>query len=104
MLLQTNTFHPWNSDGELGRALDRMPERCNYRSIKPYWANKEGRRAVGDACSEILTEMEDKIPDWFDDRWNHTPGYVKPLDITFDDNNWSAEKFARQLIFLCRKG
>jgi hypothetical protein len=103
MLHQTDTFHPWNSDGELSRALDKMPKSCNYRSIKSYWANKEGRWTVEDACAEILTEMEDTIQDWFNNSWNHPPGYAKPLEITFDDDNWSCEKLARQLIALCRK-
>lgn len=103
-LHNTDTFHPWDSDGELSRALDKMPKRCDYRSIKSYWAWKNGMMKVEDACFEILEEMEGITKDWFDDRWNHPPGYVKPLSIEFvgmADNE--CEKLARQLVNKLRK-
>jgi hypothetical protein len=100
----TDTFHPWNSDGELSRAFDKMPKRCNYRSIKPYWAYKDGKERLADACYEVLCEMEELILEWFGDSWNHAPGYRAPKEIDFpsiieDD----AVKLARQIHSLCKK-
>ncbi len=82
-MFQTDNFHPWNSDGELSRALERMPDRCNYRSIKSYWDFKNGRYRVEDALDEVLCEMEDTIRDHFEDSWNFAPGYKKPDEIVF---------------------
>jgi hypothetical protein len=82
---QTDNFHPWNSDGELSRALARMPIRCNYRSIKSYWAFKNGKENIANAIYEMLTEAEDIINDHFSDSWNFPPGYVAPDEIEFPD-------------------
>ena len=82
---QTDNFHPWNSDGELSRALARMPIRCNYRSIKSYWAFKNGKENIANAIYEMLSEAEDIINDHFGDSWNFPPGYVAPDEIEFPD-------------------
>ena len=101
----TDTFHPWNSDGELSRALDRMPKRCDYRSIKSYWAWKDGKERLADACYEVLCEMEETIEAHYMDSWNFAPGYHKPLAIEFTNSaDDDAVKLARQILTLCRKG
>ncbi len=82
---QTDTFHPFNSDGELSRALDRMPVRCNYRSIKSYWEFKDGKDNIANAIYEMLSEAEDTINDHFADSWNFPPGYAAPDEIEFPD-------------------
>lgn len=97
---ETDRFHPFNSDGELSRALDRMPKRCDYRSIKSYWAWKNGRYAVEDALFEMLLECMDDIRDHFEDSWNFSPGYRKPVEIKFgwnecDSQDLSGRSFAR---------
>lgn len=84
-VFDTDNFHPWNSDGELSRALERMPIRCNYRSIKSYWAFKDGKDEIANAIYEMLTEVEDTVNDYFSDRWNFPPGYTPPDEIEFAD-------------------
>jgi len=80
---ETDRFHPYNSDGELSRALDRMPDRCNYRNIKSYWAFKNGKEYVADGLYAVLEEMEELVRDHYKDSWNFAPGYVKPVEIKF---------------------
>lgn len=97
---ETDRFHPWNSDGELSHALDKMPKRCDYRSIKSYWAWKNGRTTVEDALFEMLQECMDNIREHFEDSWNFSPGYRKPVEIKFswdecDMQNLSGRSFAR---------
>jgi len=97
---ETDIFHPFNSDGELSRALDRMPKRCDYRSIKSYWAWKNGRMVVEDALFEMLQECMDDIRDHFMNGWNFPPGYRKPVEIKFgwdecDSQDLSGRSFAR---------
>lgn len=100
MIRETGRFHPFNSDGELSRALDRMPKRCDYRSIKSYWAWKNGRMIVEDALYEMLLECMGDIQEHFMDTWNFHPGYRKPLEIRFgwddcDSQNLVGRSFAR---------
>jgi hypothetical protein len=80
---QTDTFHPFNTDRDLDIALRGLPERCDYRSVKRYWAWKNGRMQVEDAVYEMLMECKDTITDHFADPWNFPPGYRKPVDIKF---------------------
>ena len=82
-MFQTDNFHPWNSDGELDRALSHMPARCDYRSLKSYWATKNARYRVEDTLDEVLYEMEENIRDHFSDAWNFPPGYRAPDEIEF---------------------
>lgn len=97
----TDRFQPCNSDAELSRALEKMPKYCNYRSIKSYWAWKNGKEALADACYSILLEMEELITEWFNHPWNHPPGYVKPLSIEFAfDAEEDAVKLAREILKL----
>ncbi len=77
----TDTFHPFNSDGDLCRALERMPTRCNYRSIKSYWDFKEGKERILDALFDMCQEVDDLIRDYYSDRWNFEPGLKLPCEI-----------------------
>lgn len=84
MVRSTDTFHPFDTDGELSRALNKMPDRCNYRNLKSYWAWKHGREAVADALYDMLYEVDEKIKDHFSDKWNFAPGYVPPKEVVFN--------------------
>ena len=77
-MMETDCFHPFDSDGELSIALKKMPNYCNYRNIDSYWNWKDGRMLVEDALTEVYFEMEDKIRGWLGNRWNHPPGYYIP--------------------------
>ena len=77
----TDTFHPWDSDGELSRALERMPQRCDYRSIKSYWAFKRGKEAILDALYSMCQDVGDIIHDRYDTAWNFAPGIKLPAAI-----------------------
>jgi len=103
-LFHTDVFHPIGSEGQVGRALSLMPKSCNYRSVKSYWAYKNGKEQLVDACYEILTEMEEAIQAWHSNVWNHGPNYQVPLEVTFDSEaEGDAVVLARQLIALCKK-
>lgn len=87
MMLETDTFHPYNSDGNLSRELDRMPDRCNYRSVESYWEWKDSREDVMVALMEVYDEINDLIEEHFADPWNFPPGYTPPVSITFRKDN-----------------
>lgn len=100
MVKETDTFHPWNSDGELSRALDKLPKRCDYRSLRIYNEWKSARLDVEDAIYEMLEECSDQIRDHFADAWNFPPGYVKPKEIKIkwdncDISNVAGKSFPR---------
>lgn len=78
MVKETDTFHPFDSDHELSRALFMVPQRVDYRSVKSYRAWKRSREQVLDALFEMLCEVEDKIRDHFSDEWNFAPGMFRP--------------------------
>jgi hypothetical protein len=82
-LRQTDRFHPFDSDGELDRALQKMPKRCDYRSLKSYWAWKNGKYAIEEALDEMLYEVEDAIRDHYSNSWNFAPGFRLPKEINF---------------------
>jgi hypothetical protein len=84
----TDNYHPWNSDGELSRSLDRMPEHCNYRSVDSYWNWKNGKSYIEDALYNVLNEMQDIIQDTLTNEWNFEPGYKMPEQIIFP-TDWS---------------
>lgn len=82
-LRETDRFHPWNSDDMLDRALSRMPSRCDYRSLKSYWAWRDGRYAIENALDEMLFEVEEIIRDYYLEPRNFAPGYILPTEVCF---------------------
>jgi hypothetical protein len=103
-LHNTDTFHPCDSERELTRVLNDMPKYCNYRSVDAYWKWKHHIYLLGGACWDVITEIDQLTQEWFNDRWNHPPGYVKPLSIEFiGDADFECEKLARQLVNQLRK-
>lgn len=68
-LFETDTFHPWDTDGE----LCRLTHNVNLAE-----ADQE---EITDAAWECLGEMEYKVEEWFQDRMNHTPSYTKPTKL-----------------------
>ena len=81
LLLQTDVFHPWETDGELSRALDKLPSYCNYRSIEPYWAFKYGRDEVLDGLYAMFEESFDRMVEYMDTKWNFAPGDHDKVEI-----------------------
>lgn len=80
-LFQTDTFHPFDTDGELSRALDMIPNRCNYRSCDSYRAWKDGRLDIADALYSMMTEVSELVEDHFSNAWNFAPGVKLPERI-----------------------
>jgi hypothetical protein len=103
-LKETDTFHPFDTDGELSRALDRMPERCNYRSCESYHAWKDGRCDIADALYAMLTEASELIEDHFGNAWNFPPVYKPPLRIDMP-RDWTdyAESSVSRIIKAAKK-
>lgn len=87
-LFETDTFHPFDTDGELSRALDRMPVRCNYRSCDSYRAWKDGRSYIADALYSMMSEVSDLVEDHFSNVWNFPPGVKLPERIVMP-KDWS---------------
>jgi hypothetical protein len=85
LMRATDTFHAWNDDDVLERAFRRMPEKCNYRSCKSYWAYKDGKNDMEDSLNEYLYGMSEIIQDYYDDVWNFEPRYVRPKKIIIGD-------------------
>ena len=77
----TDNFHSFNSDGDLCDALARMPNRCNYRSVKSYWAFKDGKEQILDALFNMCCEVSALIQDYYSERWNFEPGVKLPCEI-----------------------
>ena len=101
---ETDRFHPFDTDGDLDRAISRMPDRCNYRSIKSYWAWKNGRIRIEDECLNVLDELEGLRTNFFEDSWNFAPGYRKPKEIIFTSHiEDDCEKLASLIINQCKK-
>ena len=101
---QTDTFHPWDNDGQLSRALEKMPTSCNYRSCKSYWARKDGKESIGDALYEVLSEIGDSITYHFEDKWNFAPGFKLPEDVVMPD--WDriiTDKIVNRIIKAAKK-
>jgi hypothetical protein len=103
-LNQTDTFHPFDTDGELSRALDNMPERCNYRSCDSYHAWKDGRCDIADALYAMLTEASELIEYHFSDKWNFAPGAPLPARIDMP-RDWTdyAESSVSRIIKAAKK-
>ena len=80
-LFETDTFHPFDTDGELSRALDMIPNRCNYRSLESYHAWKDGRIDIADALYSMMTEVSELVEDHFSNAWNFAPGVKLPERI-----------------------
>jgi hypothetical protein len=104
MMVETDTFHPWNTDGLLSRELSKLPQRCNYRSIFSYWAWKNGRYKVEAILGDVFGEMEDNIFEWFGNPWNHPPGYKAPEVPMKRGCDELAEKYTGKIISAGRKG
>lgn len=82
MLLATDQFHPIDGDYEMQRALNKMPKYCNYRSIKSYWAFKEGKELIGDALFLMFEEIFERITEYMRTPYNFGPGDFIPCKIT----------------------
>lgn len=99
-MLGTNQFWAFDNDSLLDNALSRMPDRCNYRSIKSYWAAKKGREKVEYALECVLYEMMENINAYYADPMNFPDGVELPTSISC---KWEAhprriQRFAGQLI------
>lgn len=99
---ETDTFHPFGTDKELDIALRMMPDRCNYRNPKSYWAWKHGKSRVGDAIFEMLEENREEIHEYFSEPWNFPPGYSKEFDIVFKDLELLTEKSIGRILRAAR--
>jgi hypothetical protein len=99
LLFETDTFHPFDSDSALDRALTKMPLRCNYRSCDSYWAFKDGKELMYSAICDMLDEVEYLVEDYFDNAYNFAPNTKKFGEISFkkcvDD---TAKKFITKII------
>ena len=84
-LRETDTFHPWDTDSW----LCELTHNTNLDEVD--------RDDLESALAECLCEMEDKLYDWFDDRYNHAPGYTKPDTVKFDIDIAFTEFFAKLL-------
>lgn len=103
-LRETDRFHPWNSDDMLDRALSRMPKRCDYRSLKSYWAWKDGRLDIQEALDEMLYEVEDTIRDYYSEPWNFAPGYVLPREVRFSwEGSGATERMVARILRAAKK-
>ena len=69
-LRETDTFHPWDTDGEL----------CSLTADTDL--TEVDQEAVEDAAWECLGEMEYKLEEWIYDSMNHAPGYKEPTKVT----------------------
>lgn len=87
IFMKNDQFHPISSGGDLQRALHHLPKRCDYRSLKSYWAWKEGRDNIADQLFYVLNEMGERIHFFFNDSWNFAPGYRLPLSV--ETPNWA---------------
>ena len=63
-LMETDTFHPWDTDGQLCKLTEDLEGADQDRLEEAAW--------------QCICEMEERVHDWFADAWNHGPGYVKP--------------------------
>ena len=91
MMLATDDYHPFDSEGEhmLSKALDSLPVRCDYRSVKSYWAWKDGREYLEEAIAQFLEDTEYMVQDHCGNAWNFPPGYVLPERIV-TPKSWEA--------------
>ena len=99
----TDTFHPFESEHTLSTALANMPNYCNYRNYRALASYKDRKEALLNALFDVLAEMEEITQNWFDDNWNHAPGYVKPLDIEFSSWYKVVDKSFAKLIKAAKK-
>jgi hypothetical protein len=91
-MVETDQFHPYGCDGELSRALNRMPDgRCNYRSVESYWAFKFGRDDLEEALYSLISDMGVAIEEYYAEPWNFQPGIGLP-DRVVTTNYDAAEK------------
>lgn len=98
-LRETDRFHPFDSDDTLDRALQGMPVRCDYRSIKSYWAWKDGKIIIQEALDEMLYEVEESIRDYYSNSWNFAPGTELPKKIEISwEGSGATEKMVNRII------
>lgn len=64
-LFETDQFHPFESDGDLSRAL-AQPDSANTDDL------------ILDAVHECLHEMARLVDAYYNDTWNFPPGYKRP--------------------------
>lgn len=103
-MLQTDTFHPYNSDHVMDKALKDMPNYCNYRNCDALRHYKFCRDELLNALYEVLSDMQELTQEWFDDKWNHSPGYVKPTCIKFGNWDKVVDVSFAKLIKAAKKG
>lgn len=84
---QAGTFHPWDTDGELSRALGLWPEgKCNYRNVESYWQFKREKEhaenEVFDSLCYVFEEIGERLSSHFANPWNFAPGTHLPTKVT----------------------
>jgi len=78
LAIETDDFHPFDTDGDLQDALDRIKtEETDVHKIVRALEN------VDESVEICVEEICDKIKEYFSNSWNHGPGYKPPV-ITFD--------------------
>lgn len=86
-LFRCDSFHPYDSDNELSRALSRMPAgRRNYRSCDAYWEYAERKDDVLDAVYIMLEEAGDRIRAHYQEEWNFPPEIELPPKVVAPDD------------------
>ena len=68
-LRETDTFHPWDSDG----VLCELTHNTDLSEVD--------EDELDAAAWECITEMTTRLEDWLYDVWNHPPGYKKPTKL-----------------------
>ena len=99
-MLDTDRFWAFDNDGLLSTALHQMPDRCNYRSIKSYWATKKGREKVEYALECVLYEMMENIDAYYANPMNFPNVVELPTSISckWEVHSGRIQRFAGQLI------
>lgn len=102
-MIHTDTFHPYETDGNLSSALKNMPNYCNYRSCEALREFKQRKEHVLDAVYMMLQEVDDLITDHFYDNWNHPPGYVAPQKVLHPSWDVFTEQIGGKILSAARK-
>ncbi len=83
LLRETDQFHPFNSDGEFGKALEKMPKYCNYRNYTALIDYRNLRFIFEDSILSCLDEMIDLVNEYYENAYNFVSGEFKPVTISF---------------------
>jgi len=80
-LSHTDRFHPVDCEQYLCKMLNRIPDRCNYRSVKSYWDYKHAKSSFFQEADNCLREMQEYVQDYYSTMWNFAPGTKVPEKI-----------------------